>query len=726
MATLYDTLEHVHQVSQPYFTSGGTAVYTSYTEDVLGRVTEADLPDGVHSYDGVNETVTNPDSFATTTVRNGPGQITKVTDALSHASSYVYDAFGNPTKYTDAVGNITTYAYDVLGRRSTMSDPDRGSWSWSYDSLGEVISQTDAKGQATSWSYDLLGRTTRRVEPDLTSSWTYDTATYSKGKLASETTGSGYSKTYTYDSLSRETQTALNITGWQGSFNTGYDSYGRVSWIAYPGRGVGFVYNSYGYTSSESYGPIGTIYTVNTVDAELHQTSASYGPVPGNNALTQYYSTATGQLISACYEGPSTAGATTPGTYYACLSYTYDHNLNVLTRGDSGTSETETYDQLDRILTSAVSLNGTAGPSKSFAYDAGGNLTSKNDVGAYTYPTAGAARPHAVSSIAPSGSGTVSTSFTYDANGNMLTGNGRTITWTSFNMPASITEGSKTVSFTYDPEHNRITQATPEGTLYYFRGAGELAELTATSTKQDWRNYLSFSGRMIGMYWDHYTVSGSTVTLASSTIRYYLPDALGSEVRLLDQNAMPAETDGYDAWGKRRYPSGADDAANAIASQTTRGFTGEEHLPDTPSLVHLNGRMAKIAADLDALAAELAGLAGLSLNELKDHWRELYQTEPPKRISRQLLCYAIGYRIQERLLGGLKPERVKLLDRDGAKKPRVAVKPGTRLVRQWHGVMHEVEVGDDGIVYRGEFHRSLSQVAYLITGPIGRVLPSSA
>ncbi len=50
------------------------------------------------------------------------------------------------------------------------------------------------------------------------------------------------------------------------------------------------------------------------------------------------------------------------------------------------------------------------------------------------------------------------------------------------------------------------------------------------------------------------------------------------------------ERDGYDAWGKRRFPTGADDPSGSIESQTTRGFTGQEELADV-DLVHLNGRV---------------------------------------------------------------------------------------------------------------------------------------
>jgi len=61
--------------------------------------------------------------------------------------------------------------------------------------------------------------------------------------------------------------------------------------------------------------------------------------------------------------------------------------------------------------------------------------------------------PHAVMSVSGS---TVNTTFTYDPNGNQTAGLGRTITWTSYNMPASITQGTQTISFLHDPNHQRV------------------------------------------------------------------------------------------------------------------------------------------------------------------------------------------------------------------------------------------------------------------------------
>ena len=55
----------------------------------------------------------------------------------------------------------------------------------------------------------------------------------------------------------------------------------------------------------------------------------------------------------------------------------------------------------------------------------------------------------------------------------------------------------------------------------------------------------------------------------------------------------------------------------------------------------------------DAISRELASLRSLPIKQLKQLWRSLYGSEPPRRISRELLIRAVAYRIQEQALGGL-------------------------------------------------------------------------
>ncbi len=63
----------------------------------------------------------------------------------------------------------------------------------------------------------------------------------------------------------------------------------------------------------------------------------------------------------------------------------------------------------------------------------------------------------------------------------------------------------------------------------------------------------------------------------------------------------------------------------------------------------------------ETIRPRLASLKACSITELKDHWRALYSSQPPHRISRELLTRAVAYRFQEQVHGGLKPSTRRLL-----------------------------------------------------------------
>ena len=48
--------------------------------------------------------------------------------------------------------------------------------------------------------------------------------------------------------------------------------------------------------------------------------------------------------------------------------------------------------------------------------------------------------------------------------------------------------------------------------------------------------------------------------------------------------------------------------------------------------------------------------------------------------------------------------------------PGPKIKPGSRLVREWHGRTHTVCVTQDGFEFQGKFYRSLTKIARDITG----------
>jgi hypothetical protein len=123
------------------------------------------------------------------------------------------------------------------------------------------------------------------------------------------------------------------------------------------------------------------------------------------------------------------------------------------------------------------------------------------------------------------------------------------------------------------------------------------------------------------------------------------------------------------------------------------------------------------------LAGELAALSALDRIALIEKWRTLYDTEPPGRVRNNFLMHAIAHRMQEQILGGLKPATRRFLEKtaqDNAYRqqilPSVNIKPGTRLLREWHGVTYEVIIMEDGVQCNGKRYRSLSETARAITG----------
>lgn len=127
---------------------------------------------------------------------------------------------------------------------------------------------------------------------------------------------------------------------------------------------------------------------------------------------------------------------------------------------------------------------------------------------------------------------------------------------------------------------------------------------------------------------------------------------------------------------------------------------------------------------LRKLEGEIQQFSKVPRETLQRRWTELYGTTCPAQMSRTLLVRALAYRLQEKVLGGLDSKTRRQLDRvagDLAMGRPVSragpkIKPGTRLLRDWHGATHEVIVLDKGVRYRNKTWPSLSAVARQITG----------
>ena len=122
------------------------------------------------------------------------------------------------------------------------------------------------------------------------------------------------------------------------------------------------------------------------------------------------------------------------------------------------------------------------------------------------------------------------------------------------------------------------------------------------------------------------------------------------------------------------------------------------------------------------ITAKIGCLTGLPREELVEKWIKIHGHPPPKGVKRGLLERACAYQLQAKRFGGLKPATHKALlaIAQGANvkvdAPNRDLRQGTRLVREWHGVTHQVDVVEDGYIWRDQQFASLSSVAQAITG----------
>jgi hypothetical protein len=138
---------------------------------------------------------------------------------------------------------------------------------------------------------------------------------------------------------------------------------------------------------------------------------------------------------------------------------------------------------------------------------------------------------------------------------------------------------------------------------------------------------------------------------------------------------------------------------------------------------------------------EIAALDELTVGELAEKYRDVFGV-PTRTRNKDYLRRRIAWRIQAKQEGGLSPRALDRIEQlapqaparwhDPATKKAATGAPGRRsksdlrdprlpppghvLTRIHDGIEHRVTILSDGFEYRGEHHRSLSQVATLITG----------
>lgn len=117
--------------------------------------------------------------------------------------------------------------------------------------------------------------------------------------------------------------------------------------------------------------------------------------------------------------------------------------------------------------------------------------------------------------------------------------------------------------------------------------------------------------------------------------------------------------------------------------------------------------------------ATLEKLERMSGSELRKTFLQASLGHIPKNASRGFLLGHLAW-ARQATEEGLDPVSLRknlLKKARRAKNPSTPLyKPGTRLIREWQGVTHEVTIEKDSFIWNGHRYRSLSHIARDITG----------
>lgn len=239
---------------QPVTSRNRAGQTTSFTWDLLGRVTEIDTPSGTM------DITTTYDNLGRVLTLTGNGQtLTNVWDALSRPSSesgplgtmaYQYDAASRMTRVTWPDTFYVKYGHDLYGAVTSVAENGATSGpgllaQYAYDNLGQLtgIARADGAGAATAYSYDAFARLASLAQnptgstEDVTLGFSYNPAGQIAGRTVSNdayvwtpaTGGTGYalnglnqvtqidSASVTYDANRNATDIAGNDYGYDAA-----------------------------------------------------------------------------------------------------------------------------------------------------------------------------------------------------------------------------------------------------------------------------------------------------------------------------------------------------------------------------------------------------------------------------------------------------------------------------------------------------------------------------
>ncbi|NHM33614.1 DNRLRE domain-containing protein [Neobacillus terrae] len=567
-------------------------IVSSFTYDSYGNKTSTSIKssDGTLSVDN-----------STTYTADG-NYVASTTDDSGNVTANNYDLMKGTLKdSTDSNNNKTTYSYDSNTDKmlSVSKTADQQTATNNYQYQNDLLSSITQNGSTTGFQYNLFGDNTQvNIGTKNLVTNNYDNATH---LLQSTQFNQGDKISFGYDSSDRIISKSLNQSPIP-NFRYSYDNNGNLGMLTdnensltyryeYDllnrltsakdtlGNSFQFTYNPNSQITSHQFNTPSSTYTTSySYDSEDNQTSVSYNQskidftydtlgrlqkkiinlTSGNYATSYTYKQGTASGKTTYLIDTFTNGTNSP------YSYTNDKMGNIKTVTQNGKTITYKYNELDELLREDNAINGQT---LVFTYDVGGNIKTKN-IYSYTDPTQTPANPVKtftynygdtnwhdlltsinITTYTNGTPTTVTTTVVYDQNviGNPTSYDNNTLAWTWGRQLKSFSNTNNNISYSYNDDGIRtkkvVTNKQTNGTVT----TNYILDEDKVVFESDGTNNL------------HYTYDSEDNLLSlnlNGNEYYYIFNAQGDVIGLLDGSGNQVVTYQYDAWGNNASISG--------------------------------------------------------------------------------------------------------------------------------------------------------------------------
>lgn len=383
------------------------------------------------------------------------------------------------------------------------------------------------------YSYDKFDRTTKEQYNNVTYEYAYDAS----GQLAQQSSTAGEEYNYEYDSLGRLIRSnEYNDGTFEQRTEHIYDASNRLTKQSW--------YNVGG-TTTMSYAYSTTTGLLSSLNATVQNSSipVTYTYQGTNQLRSKAIGSVMTKAYNYCYNKDGGYRASLPDyvNYRDSSSNLiygdnchYDSNGRLVKILDSGSSTTTRatygYDQQGQLTSATV-----GGTSYTYTYDTAGNIQSKKVGSTTTNYTYGNSAWRDLLTAYNGGS------ITYSGGNPTKYYDGSTFTWTQGRRLATAKVGSTNISYTYDMAGVRSSK-TVGSTKYDF------TTLSGLVTRQ------TGGGKTIDFVYDE---NNQPLAMKyNNTLYYYVLNAQGDVVRIVNSSRSVVASYTYDPWGKIISSSG--------------------------------------------------------------------------------------------------------------------------------------------------------------------------